>query len=170
MGGEASGSRCGGLAEAGREGWLPVPRGPAYPETAPPPQQAHSHTLISHTPAHPTASTFSRSQDDHLTLHTSRQTQTTRAFPRPHPGTHTQARGPRAHFAQQLAGMYACTHTHAHAHAQRSAQTALARTPHLAGFCGLMLPRRCRPPRALTRTLIRSPVHTWATGCAHAGQ
>lgn len=31
-------------------------------------------------------------------------------------------------------------------------------------------PTQMPPPRALTRTLIRSPGHTWATGCAHAGQ
>lgn len=77
-------------------------------------QQARSHTLVSHTHTHPTASTFSQSQDNCLTLHTACQTQTTRAFPCPHPGTHTQARGPRAHLAQQLTCMYACTHTHTH--------------------------------------------------------
>lgn len=111
----------------------------------------------SHTPAQPTASACSHSRDNCLTPHTSHQTQTTRAFPRPHLGARTQARGPRAHLAQRLTHM-------THALTLTLARAAPALTPRLAGFCG----RRSRADAGM-------PVHPHARRLrsharAHGGQ
>lgn len=67
---------CGGLAESGREGWLPVPQGPTPPEIAPGRHVTLTHSLVTplHTqPQAPTLTgTCSHSQDHPIpTLHTS---------------------------------------------------------------------------------------------------
>lgn len=144
--------KLGGRAGYQCLGTPPIPR--RHP---PPPPSRHAHTLISHTPAQPTASACSHSRDNCLTPHTSHQTQTTRAFPRPHLGARTQARGPRAHLAQRL------THV-THALTLTLARAAPALTPRLAGFCG----RRSRADAGM-------PVHPHARRLrsharAHGGQ
>lgn len=148
MGGEASGSRCGGLAEAGREGWLPAPRGPPFPRQQPPhTQQAPSHALFSHTPAH--------------LLSLPRQLRHSR-FPlptrlRPHAPSHGASRASACrHEARghtRHSSSHACTLHHT------LAQGVLA--PRLAGFCGPVLPRRCRPPSTHTTP----PPLTFALPC-----